>query len=34
MSEIPNEFICPITNQIMDDPVILESGQTYERSAI
>jgi hypothetical protein len=27
-------FICPLTKQLMQDPVTLESGQTYERSAI
>lgn len=27
-------FMCPLTKQLMRDPVTLESGQTYERSAI
>lgn len=27
-------FYCPLTNQIMDDPVTIESGVTYERHAI
>lgn len=27
-------FICPLTKQIMRDPVTLENGQTYEREAI
>eukprot|EP00252_Welwitschia_mirabilis_P017769 TRINITY_DN3943_c0_g2_i1.p1 TRINITY_DN3943_c0_g2~~TRINITY_DN3943_c0_g2_i1.p1 ORF type:complete len:807 (-),score=145.87 TRINITY_DN3943_c0_g2_i1:275-2695(-) len=27
-------FVCPLTKQIMQDPVTLENGQTYERSAI
>ncbi|GBG70940.1 hypothetical protein CBR_g8241 [Chara braunii] len=27
-------FLCPITGEIMQDPVSLETGQTYERSAI
>jgi len=31
---IPNEFICPITLDIMIDPVICEDGYTYERNAI
>eukprot|EP01023_Acetabularia_acetabulum_P054173 TRINITY_DN6089_c0_g1_i10.p1 TRINITY_DN6089_c0_g1~~TRINITY_DN6089_c0_g1_i10.p1 ORF type:complete len:635 (-),score=67.91 TRINITY_DN6089_c0_g1_i10:533-2437(-) len=32
---IPPEIICPITQQVMTDPVIvMQSGQTYERSAI
>ena len=33
--EIPPEFLCPITKQVMHDPVIVfGSGQTYEREAI
>ncbi len=32
--EIPNEFLCPITLEIMQDPVIASDGHTYERSAI
>ncbi len=31
--EIPDEFICPITLEVMTDPVFSE-GHTYERSAI
>ncbi|KAF9684710.1 hypothetical protein SADUNF_Sadunf04G0146800 [Salix dunnii] len=31
---IPHEFLCPITKEIMVDPVILASGQTYERESI
>eukprot|EP01018_Ginkgo_biloba_P029799 Gb_23646 [translate_table: standard] len=27
-------FVCPLTKQIMQDPVTLENGQTYERSSI
>ena len=27
-------FICPLTKQVMQDPVSLENGQTFERSAI
>ena len=34
MSQIPKEFICPITLNIMKDPVIMSDGQTYEKSAI
>ena len=34
MSEIPKEFLCPITLAIMKDPVIMPDGQTYEREAI
>lgn len=32
--QIPQEFICPITLNIMEDPVICSDGYTYERSAI
>ncbi|XP_073062544.1 putative E3 ubiquitin-protein ligase LIN-1 isoform X1 [Primulina eburnea] len=31
---LPKDFVCPITTHIFDDPVTLETGQTYERSAI
>ena len=34
MSEVPKEFLCPITLCIMKDPVIMSDGQTYEREAI
>ncbi|GJZ48927.1 putative U-box domain-containing protein 42 [Tanacetum coccineum] len=27
-------FFCPLTNKIMDDPVTVETGVTYERAAI
>ena len=30
----PDEFICPITHSIMNDPVIISDGHTYERTAI
>uniref|UniRef100_A0A182PHG7 U-box domain-containing protein n=1 Tax=Anopheles epiroticus TaxID=199890 RepID=A0A182PHG7_9DIPT len=33
-SEIPLEFTCPITHELMKDPVYAEDGFTYERSAI
>merc|ERR1712194_359946 len=32
--EIPDEFICPITSVLMEDPVFTVDGLTYERSAI
>ncbi|XP_069690703.1 WD repeat, SAM and U-box domain-containing protein 1-like [Periplaneta americana] len=32
--EIPHEFLCPITHEIMHDPVICSDGFTYERAAI
>jgi hypothetical protein len=31
---IPNEFLCPITHEIMRDPVCIADGYTYERKAI
>jgi hypothetical protein len=30
----PPEFCCPITNELMTDPVIMRDGHTYERSAL
>ncbi|XP_048228410.1 putative E3 ubiquitin-protein ligase LIN-1 [Ricinus communis] len=30
----PKDFVCPITSHLLDDPVTLETGQTYERRAI
>jgi len=32
--DIPNELICPITEEIFFDPVMTSDGQTYERKAI
>ena len=34
IDNIPEEFICPITLEIMEDPVLCEDGHTYERKAI
>ena len=34
MNDIPNEFICPITLELMIEPVICEDGYTYERQSI
>ncbi|KAL9379278.1 hypothetical protein Peur_027760 [Populus x canadensis] len=31
---IPEEFICPISKKIMNDPVVLATGQTYDRPFI
>ncbi|MHB9147779.1 MAG: U-box domain-containing protein [Candidatus Amoebophilus sp.] len=31
---IPDECFCPITQEIMEDPVIAQDGHTYERAAI
>ncbi|XVF00768.1 hypothetical protein REPUB_Repub04eG0029800 [Reevesia pubescens] len=33
-SVIPHEFLCPITLEIMTDPVIVATGQSYERDSI
>ena len=32
--EILKDLICPITGQLMKNPVITENGQTYEKEAI
>ena len=34
MEHIPNEFLCPITLTIMQDPILMPDGQSYERNAI
>ena len=34
MDSVPNEYLCPITLSIMEDPVLMPDGQTYERKAI
>eukprot|EP00658_Telonema_sp_P-2_P043222 TRINITY_DN3116_c0_g1_i1.p1 TRINITY_DN3116_c0_g1~~TRINITY_DN3116_c0_g1_i1.p1 ORF type:complete len:318 (-),score=78.41 TRINITY_DN3116_c0_g1_i1:354-1190(-) len=34
MDGVPNEFVCPITLEIMEDPVMAGDGHTYEREAI
>jgi len=33
-ASLPSEFFCPITQDIMTDPVVAEDGHTYERAAI
>ena len=30
----PEDFTCPITQDLMNDPVIVADGHTYERTAI
>ena len=30
----PREHVCPITRELMSDPVVAEDGNTYERAAI
>ena len=32
--EIPQNYICPITLDLMKDPVVAADGQSYEREAI
>lgn len=32
--QIPSQYICPITAQIMTDPVLTTDGHVYERNAI
>jgi U-box domain len=34
MSNVPTEFLCPITMEIMDYPVLSRYGNNFERSAI
>ncbi|XP_052184540.1 putative E3 ubiquitin-protein ligase LIN-2 isoform X2 [Diospyros lotus] len=34
LSSIPKDFICPLTGFLFEDPVTLETGQTFERAAI
>jgi len=31
---VPSYFLCPITQDIMRDPVVAEDGHSYESSAI
>ena len=33
-NDVPNEFLCPITEEIFTDPVMTCDGHTYERKAI
>ena len=33
-AEVPDDYICPITAEIMTDPVTTADGFTYERTAI
>lgn len=34
LASIPQDFICPLTGQLFEEPVTLESGQTFECEAI
>ena len=31
---MPEEFVCPISNFLMEDPVLAEDGRSYERETI
>ena len=33
-AEVPDDYVCPITSEIMTDPVSTLDGFTYEREAI
>ena len=32
--EAPSEFVCPLTLDVMNDPIMTKYGQSYERSAL
>jgi len=32
--DLPPSFVCPITHELLEDPVVTADGQTYERHAI
>jgi hypothetical protein len=34
LDEPPSMFVCPITQEVMEDPVFASDGFTYERAAI
>ncbi|XP_010255026.1 PREDICTED: U-box domain-containing protein 38-like [Nelumbo nucifera] len=34
MKQFPKEFVCPISESLMADPVIVASGQTFERNCV
>ncbi len=34
LTNVPDELKCPLTNKVMEDPVVASDGQTYERKAI
>lgn len=34
IKEPPKEFICPISGSLMFDPVVVSSGQTFERTSV
>jgi hypothetical protein len=34
MDTVPSEFLCPISMELMTDPVLCADGQTYDRKSI
>ena len=34
VNPVPSEYLCPITHDIMRDPVVIECGHTFERESI
>ena len=32
--KVPDDFLCPITQEIFSEPVMADDGNTYEKSAI
>ena len=34
VASLPPQFLCPITNELMRDPVTTADGHTFERTAI
>merc|ERR1719453_1094161 len=34
LQSLPSELFCPITHDVMTDPVVAQDGHTYERNAI
>ena len=32
--EPPDDFLCPMSHAIMDDPVVAADGHTYEKAAM
>lgn len=34
LMNIPEEYLCPITSEIMTEPVVAADGQTYQKESI
>ena len=32
--DLPKAFLCPLTDRIMEDPVVISTGQSFEKKAI